>query len=284
MGLVTLNDILPKALKEHYAVGHFNLNGILWAQTFLEVAEEMKSPLILATSDRVVDNLGGFKTIATTINNLLEQLEISVPIVLHLDHGQTIERCQEAIEAGYSSVMYDGSHFDIDKNIELTKKIAYFAHEKGCSIEAEVGSVGGNEDGVIGGVQYAKLEDCVRMVEEAKIDALAAALGSVHGRYVGEPKLGFEEMEIISQSTKIPLVLHGASGIPDNQIQKAIQLGHAKINVNTEFNIAWVKGLKDAIEKDASLYEPKLVQALSKDYMKQAAIEKIKDFHSNNKA
>lgn len=284
MSLVNLNEVLPKALNNHYAVGHFNVNGILWMQAFLESAEEEKSPLILATSDRIVDSLGGFKTIRSAIENLIEQLEITVPIVLHLDHGQTIERCREAIDAGYSSVMFDGSHSAIEENIRQTKIVTDYAHYHGCTVEAEVGTVGGNEDGIIGGVQYAKLEDCVNIVEKAKVDALAAALGSVHGRYVGEPTLGFKEMKEISEATKTPLVLHGASGIPKEQIQKAIDLGHSKINVNTEFNIEWVKGLKETILKDDSIYDPAVIQKLSKYYMKQLAKEKIREFHSNLKA
>lgn len=280
MGLVSLNKVLSNAVSQKYAVGHFNINGILWAQSFLEVAQAQRSPLILATSDRVVDQLGGFHTIVVMVNHLLEQLKIDVPVVLHLDHGQSIERCQEAIEAGYSSIMYDGSHYEIDKNIELTKKIADFAHERGVSVEAEVGTVGGNEDGVIGGVQYAKLEDCVRMVETAKVDALAAALESVHGRYIGEPKLGFEEMDQIRKETGVPLVLHGASGIPETQIQRAIDLGHAKINVNTEFNLAWVKGLKETIDEDDMVYEPKIVQERSKRYMQELAKQKMTEFRS----
>lgn len=284
MKLSTLNEVLPQALEGHYAVGHFNINGILWTEAFLETAQAENSPLILATSDRVVDYLGGFNTIRQMVDYLLKQLKIDIPVVLHLDHGQTIDRCKKAIDNGYSSVMYDGSAYSIDENIKQTKVVSDYAHQNGCSIEAEVGAVGGSEDGIVGGIKYAKLKDCQRIVEEARVDALAAALGSVHGQYVGEPKLGFTEMEAISATTETPLVLHGASGIPEEQIKKAISLGHSKINVNTEFNMAWVDGLREVLSKEQSIYEPRKVQKQGKEKIKNVAKQKIYEFGSQNKA
>jgi 6-phospho-5-dehydro-2-deoxy-D-gluconate aldolase len=284
MELVTLNDILPKAKREGYAVGHFNINGLIWAQAILQAAQEEKAPVVIASSDRLVDYLGGFKLIADMVRNLLTRFDIQVPVVLHLDHGQSVERCLEAIDAGYSSVMYDGSHLPLEENIKNTKKVVDYAHANGVSVEAEIGTVGGYEDGVIGNINYADLQECVELVNATNIDALAAALGSVHGKYKGEPKLGFKEMAEISAAVEIPLVLHGASGIPLPQLHKAITLGHAKININTEMNIAWREALQHSLVENPQVYEPKTLLESSKRTIKQTVSEKIKDFGSHNKA
>ncbi|WP_265457030.1 ketose-bisphosphate aldolase [Enterococcus sp. HY326] len=276
--LKNLNDILPEAKSRKEAVGHFNINGQLWIENILKAAVSENSPVILATSDRMVDYLGGFKTIQKLVLSLIDYYNIEIPVVLHLDHGQTIERCFEAIDAGYSSVMFDGSHEVLEKNIELTRKVVDYAHNKNVSVEAEIGTVGGNEDGVIGGINYADLNECIRLVDETGIDALAAALGSVHGPYQGEPKLGFAEMRAISEAISIPLVLHGASGIPTHQIRKAIELGHAKINVNTELNLAWKAGLIDSLRNYPTVYEPKILQELSAKNIYSVVKEKIREF------
>lgn len=230
MALVSMKELLIQAKQEQYAIGQFNINGLSWVHAVLDAAQEEASPVIVAASDRLIDYLGGYKTVAAMVRAMIEEKRIAVPVVLHLDHGRTVDNCLKAIEAGFSSVMFDGSHGPIDQNIRDTKRVVEYAAAYGVSVEAEVGTVGGMEDGLIGGIRYADLQECKRMVEEARIDALAAALGSVHGNYQGEPKLGFEEMEAISKAVSIPLVLHGASGIPPWQLQKAIRLGHAKIN------------------------------------------------------
>ncbi len=283
MNVVTLNDVLPKAKREKYAVGHFNINGLLWIQAILETAQEESSPVIVASSDRMVDYLGGFKTIYSLVTNVMDELDITVPVVLHLDHGQTIARCKEAVDAGYSSVMFDGSHQPIEKNVADTRRVADYAHARGVSVEGEVGTVGGNEDGVIGGIRYAKLSDCERIVREAHIDALAAALGSVHGKYVGPPKLGFKEMETISNKVPAPLVLHGASGISSELVRKAIQKGHAKININTELNVAFAGSLKNTLKKNPAIFDPKALLSPAKQAIKEAVRRKIHEFGSNNK-
>lgn len=284
MTFVTLNDILPQALQEHYAVGHFNINGLPWVKSILATAEEQKSPLIIASSDRLVDYLGGFQNISDMVHDVAAQQNISVPVVLHLDHGQTIERCFAAIDAGYTSVMYDGSHSPIEENIRDTKKVVDYAHNKGVSVEAEIGTVGGNEDGLVSGIQYADFHESVRLVEESGVDALAAALGSVHGKYVGEPKLGFKEMDAIANAIDIPLVLHGASGIPEDQIQKAIQKGHAKININTELNIAWIAALKESLVELPECHEPRLLLEKGEEAIKAVVRSKMIEFGSNQKA
>jgi 6-phospho-5-dehydro-2-deoxy-D-gluconate aldolase len=217
-----MKEILVKAKEEKYAVGQYNINSLQWIQAILQAAEEEQAPVIVAASDRLVDYLGGFKTISAMVRALVEEMNITVPVVLHLDHGSSFERCKEAIDAGFSSVMFDGSHSPIDENIAVTKKVVEYAHARGVSVEAEVGTVGGMEDGLFGNIVYADPQECLRLVQETGVDALAAALGSVHGQYKGEPKLGFEEMKVISNLTNVPLVLHGGSGIPNYQIQKAI--------------------------------------------------------------
>ncbi|WHY72699.1 class II fructose-1,6-bisphosphate aldolase [Fictibacillus enclensis] len=281
--LVPMKEMLETAKKEHYAVGQFNINSFQWAEAMLEAAEEEQSPIIVASSDRLVDYLGGFKTIATMINRIVEEKNISVPVALHLDHGKSVERCKEAIDAGYTSVMIDGSHFPIEENIEMTKQVTDYARKYGVSVEAEVGTVGGNEDGLIGGINYAEPQECLRLVQETGVDALAAALGSVHGPYQGEPKLGFDEMLEISELTNVPLVLHGGSGIPLHQIHKAIDLGHAKINVNTECLQAWTKAVRQVLDNDKELYDAKAILTPGKEAVKETVKTKIREFKSDQK-
>ena len=282
--LVSMKEMLLKAKKENYAVAQININNYQWTEAILEAAEEEQSPIIVASSDRLVDYLGGFETIATMVNRIVEEKKITVPVALHLDHGGSVERCKKAIDAGYTSVMIDGSHHPIDENIEMTKQVTDYARLYGVSVEAEVGTVGGNEDGLIGGIQYADPGECLRLVGETGIDALAAALGSVHGPYQGEPKLGFAEMKEISESTQIPLVLHGGSGIPDYQVQKAIELGHAKINVNTECLQAWTKAIREVLANDSEVYDPRVILTPGKEAVKATVKAKIREFKSNNKA
>ncbi|WP_026559810.1 class II fructose-1,6-bisphosphate aldolase [Metabacillus halosaccharovorans] len=284
MTLVPMKEMLLKAKEGMYAVGQFNINSLQWAQAILQAAEEEQSPVILAASDRLVEDLGGFKTISTMIKALMEEMNITVPVVLHLDHGMTVKRCKQAIDAGFTSVMIDGSHFSIDQNIQMTKQVVDYAHNRNVSVEAEVGTVGGMEDGLIGGVKYADPSECVRLVEQTRVDALAAALGSVHGPYQGEPKLGFDEMKQISELTGIPLVLHGGSGIPDYQIRKAIELGHAKINVNTECLQAWTEAVREKLNSDLELYDQRAITTPGKEAIVNTVKGKMREFQSSRKA
>ncbi|MCY8055700.1 class II fructose-1,6-bisphosphate aldolase [Bacillus inaquosorum] len=284
MAFVSMKELLEDAKREQYAVGQFNINGLQWTKAILQAAEEEQSPVIAAASDRLIDYLGGFKTVAAMVNALIEELSITVPVVLHLDHGSSVERCKQAVDAGFSSVMIDGSHSPIDQNIAMTKEVADYAKLHGVSVEAEVGTVGGMEDGLVGGVKYADLHECRRLVEETNIDALAAALGSVHGKYQGEPKLGFKEMEEIAKTTNIPLVLHGASGIPADQIARTIQLGHAKININTECMVAWAEKTRVMFEENPDLYEPRTYMTPGIDAVKETVKSKMREFGSAGKA
>lgn len=285
MALVAMTEMLKEARKSKYAVGQFNLNTLRWAVPILQAAEVARAPIILAASDRLVDTLGGFSTIVATVKSLLTELAITVPVALHLDHSQSVDHCKQAIAAGFTSVMIDASHLPIAENIALTKEVVAYAKQRGVSVEAEVGIVGGVEDGLSGTVRYANPEECVALVKATQIDALAAALGSVHGPYHGEPQLGFEEMEKIANLVEVPLVLHGASGIPDKQIKKAIALGHAKINVNTECAQAFTATIRTLLsnEENATIYEPNMYLEQAYAAIKEVVAEKIALFMATNR-
>lgn len=285
MALVNMVGMLTKAKEGKYAVGQFNINNLEWTKTILLTAQEQSSPVILGVSEGAAKYMGGFKTVVGMVKGLIADLNITVDVAIHLDHGQSFENCKKALDAGFTSVMIDGSHHPIDENIKMTKEVVEYAHAMGASVEAEVGTVGGNEDGVIGGIKYADLNECVRLVKEAGVDALAPALGSVHGPYQGEPVLGFVEMEAIGKATDMPLVLHGGTGIPDEKIQKAIACGTCKINVNTECQLAFNKILRDFLsdEKNAKVYDPRKLLGPATKGIAQAVTEKMSVFGSVNK-
>lgn len=284
MPLVSMTDMLNKALEGKYAVGQFNINNLEWTQAILGAAEQEKSPVILGVSEGAARHMGGFFTVVKMVEGLMHDMKISVPVAIHLDHGSSFDKCKEAIDAGFTSVMIDGSHHPIDENVEITKKVVEYAHSKGVSVEAEVGIVGGQEDDVVGEVMYAKLDDCVRIVKETGIDTLAPALGSVHGPYKGEPNLGFKEMEEICNAVHTPLVLHGGTGIPEHDIKKAISLGTSKINVNTENQIAFAKVVREVLAAKPEAYDPRTFIQPGREAIKETVIGKIREFGSNNKA
>ena len=267
MSLMAAQTLVQEAQQQHYAIGHFNINGLDWITTYLQVAQSTQTPLILATSDRLITDLGGFQYLSHTVRFLLQELHITVPIVLHLDHGLTKDHVLQAIDAGYTSVMFDGSQLPIAENVALTQEIVHYAHARNVSVEAEVGAVGGNEDGIINGIQYASVQDALKM-KATGIDMLAAALGSVHGDYVGKPDLNFARMQQIAQQTGLPLVLHGASGIPPEQIQTAIKMGTAKININTEVNYAWLNAVRHKITTPDVGHEPMPVLQAGRQWIK----------------
>ncbi|WP_323708554.1 class II fructose-1,6-bisphosphate aldolase [Mammaliicoccus sciuri] len=279
-----MNTFIHKAKTEHYAIPQINVNGLIWIECILKIAEKTRSPIILGTTDKIIDFLGGYDFICKTIRNKIESMNITVPVIIHLDHGLTVEGCKKAVDAGYDSVMFDGSKLPIEENIELTKQVVDYAHKNNVIVEGEVGAIGGNEDGVIGNVQYAKLDDCINLAQKAHIDTLAPALGSVHGKYKGEPNLGFEQMKEIQETIDIPLVLHGASGISDEDLVKAIKLGHAKINFNTEINIAWSNELREVLTNDTSLFNPQQILNPSKKAIEQTVESIIYKCQSNGKA
>jgi fructose-bisphosphate aldolase class II len=284
MPLVSMTEMLKKAKAEHYAVGQFNLNNLEFTQAILLAAEEEKSPVILGVSEGAGRYMGGFKTVVKMVEGLMEDYKITVPVAIHLDHGSSFDKCKEAVDAGFTSVMIDASHHPFEENIEITAKVVDYAHAKGVSVEAELGTVGGQEDDVIGeGVIYADPKECEELVKRTGIDCLAPALGSVHP-YKGEPKLGFEEMEEIGKTIGLPLVLHGGTGIPTKDIQKSVSLGTAKINVNTENQIASAKRVREVLAANPDMYDPRKYLGPLRDAVKETVVGKIREFGSANKA
>ncbi|SHG62836.1 class II fructose-1,6-bisphosphate aldolase [Ornithinibacillus halophilus] len=284
MPLVSMKEMLEKGKENGYAIGQFNLNNLEYVQAILQAAEEEKSPVILGVSEGAGKYMGGFKVVVAMVKSLMEEYGTTVPVAIHLDHGSSFEKCAEAIHAGFTSVMIDGSHHPIEQNIEMTKKVVELAHIHGVSVEAEVGTVGGEEDGVIGGINYADLEECKQLVSQSGVDCLAPALGSVHGEYQGEPNLGFKEMEEILNAVNVPLVLHGGTGIPTKDIQKAISLGTAKINVNTENQLAQAKVVREVLNEKPNLYDPRKYLGPSRDAIKETVKGKMREFGSSNQA
>ena len=251
--LVNATEMLIKARDGHYGVPQFNINNLEWTKAVLTACEEMKSPVILGVSEGAGKYMTGFKTVAAMVSSMVETMGITVPVALHLDHG-TYEGCKACVEAGFSSIMFDGSHYPIEENVEKTKELVKIAHDKGMSIEAEVGSIGGEEDGVIGRGECADPEECKR-VADLGIDFLAAGIGNIHGKYPANWEgLSFETLDAIQQRTgDMPLVLHGGTGIPEDMIKKAISLGVAKINVNTECQLSFAAATRKYVEEGKDL-------------------------------
>lgn len=284
MGLENMVGMLNKAFKEHYAVGQFNINNVEWTSTILKTAEETQTPVILGVSTSAVKYMGGWNTVVGMVKGLIRDLNITVPVALHLDHGPSVEACKSAIDAGFTSVMIDASHYPLEENIRIVKEVVDYAHPRGVSVEAELGRVGGQEDLVVAESCYAIPEECVKLVKETNIDCLAPALGSVHGEYHGEPKLGFAEMKHIAGLVGLPLVLHGGSGIPDNQLQMAIDRGTAKININTECQIAWTAIVREVLKKNETVYDPRKIIGPGCEGIKNVFVEKTTVFGSKGRA
>ncbi|EHT01744.1 TPA: class II fructose-1,6-bisphosphate aldolase [Klebsiella oxytoca] len=249
--LVSMKDMLQHALRDGYAVGQFNINNLEWVGAVLSTGQQLRSPIILGVSGGTVKHMLGLKCIHDIVVNAMDYLHIDIPVALHLDHGTTREACEAAIEAGFSSIMFDGSHLPFSENLAITRHLVALAHSKGISVEAELGTIAGSEDGIVNSaVIYADPEECYTLVKETQVDCLAAALGSTHGLYKGKAKLGFTEMKAISERVNVPLVLHGGTGIADDDIRKAIACGTAKINVNTENMYAWCQEVKALFAAD----------------------------------
>ena len=282
--LENMNNMLLKAKENKYAVPHFNINNLEWTRFILEECEELKSPVILGVSEGAIKYMGGYNVVADMVKALVNSLNITIPVALHLDHGSDFENCKKALDAGFTSVMIDASKHPLEENIRITKEVVEYAKKYNASVEAEIGHIGGEEDGVNGGILYADTNECIKLVNETKINALAPALGSVHGLYKGEPNLEFSLMKEIGIKTNMPLVLHGGTGIPEHQIKKAIECGTTKINVNTELQIAWTKGVREFLNNDDKTYDPRKVIKSGETSMKQAIKDKVELFGSLNKA
>ena len=276
--LVNFIDMLTKAKQEHYAVPHFNINNLEWTKYILEECQKENIPVILGVSDGAGKYMGGYDAIYGMVTGLIKDLNITIPVCLHVDHG-CVETCKKAIDAGFSSVMIDASREELDENIRITKEIVDYAHPKGVSVEAEVGHIGGSEDNITSEITNATLEECIKLYEETGIDAIAPALGSVHGFYKGEPNLDFERMRTINEALPIPLVLHGGSGIPDDKIRQAIECGTSKINVNTELQVAWSDAVK-TFTKESPDYDPRKIIGSGETKMKEKIREKINLFQT----
>ncbi len=284
MSLVSMKEMLIKAREGKYAVGQFNINNVEWTAAILDTCQALNSPVILGVTSGAAKYMGGWNTVAGLVKGLIKDHNITIPVALHVDHGDSVAVCKAAIDAGFTSVMIDASHFELEENIKQCKEVVEYAHARGVSVEAELGRVGGQEDHVVAESMYAVPEECVRLVKETSIDCLAPALGSVHGPYHGEPKLGFKEMEEIGQLVGIPLVLHGGSGIPEEQIKRAISLGTCKINVNTECQQAWTKIVREVLKNDEKVYDPRKVIGPGKKGIEEVVKTKCEIFGSINKA
>lgn len=275
MNVVTLNGVLPQARVDNRAVPQFNINGYQWIEAIINVIKETNDSVIIGVTDRNVERLGGYAYIVNLIKFMLEEKHVDSPVVIHLDHGQSVENVIKAIDAGFSSVMYDGSHESLEVNIANTLLVTKYANQLNVSVEGEIGGIGGVEDGMVGGVRYADPAECERLVIETHLDALAPALGSVHGEYIGDPNLQFETMELIYNVLNIPLVLHGASGLSIEDIHRAINFGHAKINFNTELNKSWAKELRKVLNDGRETYDPKEILTASKAGMESEIRSKL---------
>ncbi len=286
--LVSVTEMLKKAKAGKYAVGQFNINNLEWTKAILLTAEECKSPVILGVSEGAGKYMCGFKTVVNMVEGMIECLGITVPVAIHLDHG-TYDGAMNAMEAGFSSIMFDGSHYPIDENIQKTTELVNLAHSKGISIEAEVGAIGGEEDGVIGSGEVADPNEC-KMIADLGVDLLAAGIGNIHGKYPENWQgLNFEVLEKISQATDpMPLVLHGGTGIPEDMIKKAISLGVCKINVNTECQITFSAAVRKYIEEGKDLvgkgFDPRKLLAPGVEAIKATVKEKMELFGSIGKA
>lgn len=286
--LVSAKSMMEKAVDGNYAIGQFNINNLEWTKAVLLSAQENNSPVILGVSEGAGKYMGGYKTVVGMVNGMLEELKITVPVALHLDHG-SYDGALKVIEAGFSSVMFDGSHYSIDENIAKTTEIVKFATEKGISVEAEVGSIGGEEDGVVGAGEVADPTEC-KLIADLGVTMLAAGIGNIHGQYPENwAGLDFITLEKIKNLTgNKPLVLHGGTGIPDEMIKKAISLGVAKINVNTECQLAFASATRKYIEDGKDLqakgFDPRKILSPGYEAIKSTVKEKMQLFGSVNKA
>ena len=286
--LVSAKEMLEKARAGKYAVGQFNINNLEWTKSILLTAQELNSPVILGVSEGAGKYMTGFKTVAAMVSAMIDELNITIPVALHLDHG-TYEGCYKCIKAGFSSIMFDGSHYPIEENIKKTKELVKIAHAMGLSLEAEVGSIGGEEDGVVGMGECADPKEC-KAIADLGIDFLAAGIGNIHGKYPANWQgLNFEVLENVKKEVgDMPLVLHGGTGIPADMIKKAISLGVAKINVNTECQLSFAAATREYIEAGKDLqgkgFDPRKLLAPGAEAIKATVKEKMELFGSVGKA
>ena len=282
--LANATEMLKKAKENKYAIAHFNINNLEWTRFILEEVEANQSPVILGVSEGAAKYMGGFYTVSCLVRALMYDLKTTVPVALHLDHGSSVESCYAAIDAGFTSVMIDASKYSLEENIRMTKEVVHYAHSKGVSVEAEVWHIGGSEDNVSSSVAYCEVADAVELAQTTGIDFFAPALGSVHGIYKGEPKLDFDRMQEIARLTNLPLVLHGGSGIPDEKIKKGIACGICKLNINTDLQIVWSKAVREFLQENESVYDPRKIIKAGEQALKAEVRKKLELLGSMQKA
>ena len=273
--IVNAKKMLKEARDNGKCIAHFNINNLEWTTYLLEKCHELQKPVILGVSEGAIKYMGGYNVVSHLVYSLVKDLNISIDVCLHLDHGSSVESCKKAIDSGFSSVMIDASKYSLEENINITKEVVEYAHSKNITVEAEVGHIGGVEDGIASGVLVASLDDCIKFVKETKVDMLAPAIGSVHGVYKGEPKLDFELLTSLKNNINIPLVLHGGSGIPEDKIIKAIKLGISKININTELQQAWHEGVLKFVENKKEVYDPRKIISSGEENLKNIVEYKL---------
>lgn len=262
-----LNSMLKKAKENKYAVPHFNINNCEWAKYILEECNELQTPVIIGVSEGAIKYIGGYNTVSMMISGLIKDLNVTIPVCLHLDHGSSLESCKKAIDAGFSSVMIDASKKNIEENISITTKTVNYAHQKGVSVEAELGYIGTTSSQ--NSMRNTTAEECIEFYNATGIDALAPAIGSVHGIYKKKPNLDFETISKISSNIPIPIVLHGGTGIPKDQLKKCISCGISKININTDLQIAWNKAVRKYIKCNKKVYDPRKIISSGEQVIKE---------------
>ena len=279
---MNFKDILLKAKNEKYAIPQFNINNLEWAKYILEVCEEEKSPVFLGVSSGAAKYMGGFNVVVGMVKGLIKDLNITVPVMLHLDHATTFELCKAAVDAGFDSIMYDGSKYDYEENIKVTNEVKKYL--KGQLLEAEIGKIGGEEDGLASDIFFTTLNEAEDFISKTNIDMLAPALGSVHGIYKGKPNIKTDIMKEISDSTNMPLVLHGGSGIPEETLKDAVANGIVKANFNTELQLGWHEEVLKFIKENENVYDPRKVISSGEEGLKKVAREYIRILGSKGKA
>lgn len=279
---MNVRDILNKAKQEKYAIPQFNINNLEWAKYILEVCEEEKSPVFLGVSSGAAKYMGGFNVVVGMVNGLKKDLNISVPVILHLDHATTFELCKNAVDAGFDSIMFDGSKLSYEENIKITNEVKNYLN--GQLLEAEIGKIGGEEDGIANEIYFTTLIEAEDFISKTSIDMLAPALGSVHGIYKGKPDIKIDIMKEISEKTNMPLVLHGGSGIPEETLKEAVKSGICKANFNTELQIGWHEDVVKFIKENENVYDPRKVISSGEEGLKRVAREYIRILGSKGKA
>ncbi len=281
--MVNSNEILLKAFNEGYAIPQFNITNLEWIKYILEKCNELRSPVILGASEGAIKYMGGYSVVYNLVNSLYKELNIVIPVVLHLDHGTSIESCKKAIDSGFTSVMIDASKYELNENIRITKDVVDYAKLKNVSVEAEVGSIGGIEDNIAANIRYADVEDCYTFVKSTTVNSFAPALGTVHGFFKGELNIDFNRMKKIKEKVNMPLVLHGGTGVPEELIKMSISNGISKINIDTELKSAWNKAVREFMIDNEKEYDPRKIIGSGEKAIKEVIDKKINLFGSLNK-